>query len=187
MKNREVSYTTIFKMFLNAGLAFGGGIGVLLALQKEMVEKEKIISKEEFLSMYGIGRIVPSGTITSLAIGFGYKYKKIPGTVVALVGVMLPGFTLTVILAALYTVIKDSEFFSLLAYSILPAAVGLILISALNMGKDVFHSTVLITFAFVAFIATYVLKINPTIVIMGGGILGVIVFAKIKGDHDFSS
>ena len=52
------------------------------------------------------------------------------------------------------------------------------------MGKDVFHSPLLIAFATAAFIATFVLNINVALVIIAGGILGIIIFSTVKVGHD---
>lgn len=102
----------------------------------------------------------------------------------ALAGVMLPAFVLTVGLAAMYTFFKENSFFDLFNYSLMPAAVGLIVISALNMGKDVIHSPLLIAFAAVAFVSTFFFGVNAALVLFAGGIIGVIVFSKVKEGHD---
>jgi chromate transporter len=182
-----MSYRQLFFIFLKAGCAFGGGLGILSVLENEFVTKSKLVTRQEFLSMYGIGKIVPSGTVTALAVGFGHKYKKLLGSIVALAGLILPGFTLTILLAALYTVLHGTEFFELINVSILPAAVALIVLSALNLGRDTYKSPVLLLFVFGAFLATFVLKINPALVLMGGGILSMIIFSKIKEVPDVAA
>ncbi len=184
MANREVSYKTLFLIFLKAGLAFGGGLAVIFAMEEQLVQKRKLMSKKEFMSLFAIARIVPAGGVTALAIATGYKYKKFWGTLVALSGVMLPAFILTVLLAALYNYFKQNSIFELFNYSLMPAAVGLIAISALSMGKDVFHSPLLIAFAAVSFISTFFFGINVALVLFAGAIIGIIVFSQIKEGHD---
>ncbi len=187
MSSQDVTYKQLFIIFLKAGFAFGGGLGVILELEKQLVNEYKLISRKDFMSMFAVGRIVPSGTISALAIGFGYKYKKIPGVLIALFGVMLPGFTLTILLAALYGVIKGTEFFNLMNISVMPAAVGLIVISALNMGKNVFHSVVLVSFAIAAFVAALFLNVNPSFILIGGGVIGIVLFSFLKEGHDIAN
>lgn len=184
MSEHNVSYKKLFLIFLKAGWAFGGGLAVILEMERQLVQNEQILSKKEFMTMFGVGRIVPSGTVSALAIGVGYRLKKFPGTLVALFGVMLPGFTITIILAALYVVLKESQFFDIINVSVMPAAVGLIAISALNMGKDVFHSPLLISFVIASFVATFFFGISATLVLFVGAILGIIIFSKVKEGHD---
>ena len=62
----------------------GGGLGILAVLEEELVDKLRAVTKDEFLTIYGIGRIVPSGTMTALAVAYGYKFCGMSGTVIAL-------------------------------------------------------------------------------------------------------
>ena len=80
----------LFLIFLRAGLAFGGGLGILAVLEDELVDKRRAVTKEEFLTIYGIGRIVPSGTMTALAVAYGYKFGGLSGTVITLAALSLP-------------------------------------------------------------------------------------------------
>lgn len=186
-KNQTISYRELFVIFLKGGFAFGGGLGILATLEREFVEKRKIMTRQEFLTMYGIGRIVPSGTLTALAVGYGYKYKKLPGSIVALTALILPGFSLTILLATMYTTVKDTVIFDYMNVSILPAAVGLIVIAALNLSKEIYSSPILILFAFAAFIATFVLNINPSVVLIVGGLLSIFLLRKVEGSDNVSS
>ncbi len=61
----------------------GGGLGILAVLEEELVDKLRAVTKDEFLTIYGIGRIVPSGTMTALAVAYGYKFCGMSGTVIA--------------------------------------------------------------------------------------------------------
>ncbi len=71
-------------------------MGILAVLEEELVDKLRAVTKDEFLTIYGIGRIVPSGTMTALAVAYGYKFCGMSGTVIApfyygnLTGMMAP-------------------------------------------------------------------------------------------------
>ena len=73
----------LFVIFLKAGLAFGGGLGILAVLEDELVTKRKALTREEFLTVYALGRIVPSGTMTALAAAFGTRFGGAPGSVMS--------------------------------------------------------------------------------------------------------
>src|SRR3989442_1996400 len=116
----------LFSICLKAGLAFGVGLGILAVLEDELVAKRRAVTKEEFLTIYGIGRIVPSGTMTALAVAYGYKFAGMWGTVIALTALVLPAFVLTVALTIAYRYLSDSRLFQLLPVTIMPAALALI-------------------------------------------------------------
>jgi chromate transporter len=165
----------LFLIFLKAGLAFGGGLGILSVLEDELVSKRRVVSREEFLTIYGIGRIVPSGTMTALAVAYGYKFGGMLGTVVALSALALPAFVLTVTLTIAYHFLRASRLFGLLPVTIMPAALALIVVAALKLGKDVFRPSLELVIAGVAFACALFLQLNPALLLLAGGIIGALV------------
>src|SRR5205085_1144298 len=109
------------------GLAFGGGLGILAVLEEELVDKRRAVTTDEFLTIYGIGRIVPSGTMTALAVAYGYKFGGLWGTLIALAGLSLPVFVLTIALTIAYHYLRSSRLFDLLPITIMPAALALLI------------------------------------------------------------
>src|ERR1700682_1604294 len=79
----RVTRGELFSIFLRAGLAFGGGLGILAVLEEELVDKRRVVTREEFLAIYGMGRIVPSGTMTALAVAYGYMFAGMSGQAIA--------------------------------------------------------------------------------------------------------
>jgi chromate transporter len=169
----------LFLIFLKAGLAFGGGLGILAVLEDELVGKRRVVSKEEFLTIYGIGRVVPSGTMTALAVAYGYKFGGMSGTVIALAALALPAFVLTVALTIAYRYLRDSRLFDLLPVTIMPAALGLIVVAALKLGKDVFRPSLELVIAGAAFVFALFLRLNPALVLLAGGVLGALVLKDV--------
>jgi chromate transporter len=174
----RLSRVELFLIFLKAGLAFGGGLGILAVLEDELVSKRRVVSKEEFLTVYGIGRIVPSGTMTALAVAYGYKFAGISGTLIALTALALPVFVLTVALTIAYRYMRDSQLFKLLPITIMPAALALI--AALKLGKDVFRPSRELVMAGAAFACALFLYLNPALLLLAGGVIGALVLKDIE-------
>lgn len=172
----KVSYRELFWIFLKAGLAFGGGLGILAIMEEELVTRRRAISREDFLTYYGIGRIVPSGTMTALAVAYSYRLGGFWGTVIALIAMVIPAFVITVLLTMLYDFFRNTNFLPWLEVSILPAALGLILAAAIKLGKDVFRPSVEFLLAAAAFAAVYFFDTNPALVLIAGGLAGIPIF-----------
>ena len=168
----------MFLIFLKAGLAFGGGLGIIAVLEDELVRKRRAVTKEEFLTVYGIGRIVPSGTMTALAVAYGYKFGGMPGTVIALLALSLPVFVLTIVLTIAYHYLSNSRLFGLLPITIMPAALGLIIVAALKLGKDVFRPSRELIIAGVAFFLALFVRVNPAIILLVGGAVGAFILKR---------
>jgi chromate transporter len=174
----------LFSIFLKAGLAFGGGLGILAVLEDELVDKRRAVTKEEFLTIYGIGRIVPSGTMTALAIAYGYKFGGLSGTVIALTALSLPVFVLTIALTVAYHYLRNSRVFDLLPVTIMPAALALIVVAALKLGRDVFRPSRELIIAGVAFALALFLRLNPALILLAGGVLGAFILQKIEAENE---
>jgi chromate transporter len=176
-----LGYRDVFAIFFKAGLAFGGGLTILGVLQDELVERRRLMSREEFLAIYSLGRIVPSGTSTALAVAYGYRFAGLLGTVIALLALVLPGFASTVLLAAFYGVLRASPYFAYVPVTLLPASLGFIVAAALRLGQDVFRPSLDLLVAVGAFVGAFVLGVNPAILLVLGGVAGVLAFAGPPG------
>jgi len=175
----RVTRGDLFSIFLRAGLAFGGGLGILAVLEQELVNKRRAVTTDEFLTIYGIGRIVPSGTMTALAVAYGYKFGGLWGTLIALAGLSLPVFVLTIALTIAYHYLRSSRLFDLLPITIMPAALALIAVAALKLGKDVFRPSRELIVAGVAFALALFLRLNPALILLAGGVLGAFALQKV--------
>lgn len=170
----------LFVIFLKAGMVFGGGLAIIGSLEEEFVRKRKLLTQEEFLTYYAIGRLIPSGTLTAMTAGFGYRFGGYMGSIVAMTALVLPAFVIIVAFAIMYGTIRDSALFSYLTVTILPAAIGLIVITAWRMGSEVKNSRFGLGLAIIAFVLVLIAGLHPIVVLMAGGVIGSIWYAPIK-------
>jgi chromate transporter len=174
---RPLGYGGLFLVFLKAGLAFGGGLGILAVLEDELVARRRLVSREEFLTVYGIGRIAPSGTMTAVAVAFGHRFGGQPGILIALAALTLPAFLSTVALTMAYAEITDGPLLGLLSVSVLPAALALIAAAALRLGRDMLRPSFELTLAAAGLAGALLLGLNPALLLVAGGTLGALVLA----------
>ena len=170
-----MGYCDLFLLFFRAGLVFGGGITIMGVLQQELVTRRRAVTRSEFLTLYGLARIVPSGTITALAVGFGYLFGGFPGTVCALAGLVLPALAPTIALTILYDVARGSSWFDLLPVTLLPAAVALLAGAVVSLGREVARPSLDLAIAAGAVIGALALRLNPAALLVLGGLLGALL------------
>ena len=85
----------VFDGFFRSGaLVFGGGHVVLPLLEAETVATGWV-SRDAFLAGYGAAQAVP-GPLFAFAAYLGAAQSGVPGAIVALIGIFLPGFLLLV-------------------------------------------------------------------------------------------
>lgn len=172
----------IFAVFVKAGCGFGGGLGVLALLEEELVTRRRVMTRNDLITLWGIGRIVPCGTMTAVTVALGYRFGGFLGSVVALVAVILPGFLSTVALAAAYAVLGHGAALGYVQVTLLPAALALILASALRLGRDIAKPSPELALCAAGLFAAVVLRINPTVLLIAGGGLGALFLSAPAPD-----
>jgi len=92
---RPRSLTDLFVSF--TVLALQGFGGVLAVVQRELVEKKRWMSREEFVEEWAVAQIMPGPNVINLSIMLGWRYFGWRGALVALAGMLT--FPLLVVLA----------------------------------------------------------------------------------------
>src|SRR5690242_21920134 len=89
-------------------------------LLDELANKRHAIQRGEFMALYGLARLVPSGSMTALAVAIGYRYQRLPGSVVAVVAMILPSFLLTLVLTIAYTLLATGPALQVINLTLVP-------------------------------------------------------------------
>jgi chromate transporter len=171
----RVSLAQLFWIFFKGGCAFGGGLGVLGLLQEELVTLRRILPDKELVTLWSIGRLMPSGTMTAVAVAVGHRLCGFAGTVVALVAMIVPGFTCVIVLTIAYGYLAHGAVLDYINATLLPAALGIVVVSALRLGRPLFRFSLDLGFVVVSAIAAAVPNVSPALVILAGGILGALL------------
>ena len=66
-------------------LALQGFGGVLAVIQREMVERKRWLTQEEFLEDWAVAQIMPGPNVVNLSLMVGGRYFGLPGALAALI------------------------------------------------------------------------------------------------------
>ena len=169
-----VSLRTLFALFLRLGMSFGAGTAMAATLQEELVRKRQAIRRGEFMVLYGLARLVPSGSMTALAIAVGYRYKGWPGTLVVLLAMIPPAFTLTLLLTVVYTQLAGSTALEIANRTLMPAALALVIVSTFRLGRELLTPSLELLLPIAAALGVLVFGLNPSLMLLCGGLLGML-------------
>ena len=97
---RPRSLSDLFLSF--SWLALQGFGGVLAVAQRELVEKKRWLTREEFTEEWAVAQIMPGPNVINMAIMLGGRHFGWRGGVVALAGMLGVPFVITLSLAMLY-------------------------------------------------------------------------------------
>jgi chromate transporter len=168
----KLSLGQLFIIFFKAGCGFGGGLGVLALLQEQLVTLRRILPDKELMTLWSIGRLMPSGTMTAVAVAVGNRLCGFPGTVVALIAMIIPGFICVLVLTIAYAYLAHGAVLTYIDATLLPAALGIVVVSAIRLGKPLFRVSLDIVFAIITCLLLLVTHMNPALMLLVGGIAG---------------
>jgi chromate transporter len=94
------SLTDLFVSFTL--LALQGFGGVLAVVQRELVEKKRWMTKEEFVEEWAVAQIMPGPNVVNLSVMIGARYFGLKGALVALAGMLTVPLLVILVLAVIY-------------------------------------------------------------------------------------
>jgi chromate transporter len=119
-------------------LALQGFGGVLAVVQRELVEKKRWMSREQFIEDWAVAQIMPGPNVINLALMIGGRYFGMAGALAGIAGMLAAPMVVVLMLAIAFGGVSDAPWAQgalrgMGAVSAgLIAAVGLKLISALR-------------------------------------------------------
>lgn len=97
---RPSSLTDLFSSF--TVLALQGFGGVLAVVQREIVERKRWLTHEEFIEDWAVAQIMPGPNVVNLSIMIGARWFGLPGALAALAGLLVLPLLLVLVLAAFH-------------------------------------------------------------------------------------
>mgnify|MGYP001172906696 CR=1 FL=1 len=142
-------------------LALQGFGGVLAVVQRELVEKKRWLTRDEFLEDWAVAQILPGPNVVNLSLMIGDRYFGFAGALAALAEMLAFPLVIVLVLAALMGGVSDSALvqgalrgMGAVAAGLI-AATGIKLIGALRgnpLGVPVCWTLAVLSFIAIAFL-----------------------------------
>lgn len=171
--NQPRSKTDLFLSFTI--LALQGFGGVLAVVQRELVEKKRWMTREQFVEDWAVAQIMPGPNVVNLSLMIGGRYFGLTGALAGLAGMLAAPLIVVLLLAIAFGGVSDSAWAQgalrgMGAVSAgLIAAVGLKLMSALR--SNPMGMPVCIGLAAASFVGVGVLRWPLAYVLLGTGLM----------------
>jgi len=183
VKDDTRKLTELFLVFLEIGaFTLGGGFAMIPLIQKELVEKKHWVEEEEFLDEIAIAQSVPGAIAVNTAAITGHKVRGWPGAFAATLGVMIPSFSIIILVALFLNNFASLAITQAIFRAIRPVVVALITYSAYKCWNTISISRFNITIEVVSLLSLLVLNAPPAIVILVAILFGIIRKVKIHGN-----
>ncbi len=156
-------------------IALQGFGGVLAIIQRELVDKKKWLTLEEFVEDWAVAQILPGPNVVNLSLMLGDRYFGMRGALAALAGMLAFPLLAILVIAVVFAGVADSPVaqgalkgMGAVAAGLI-AAVGLKLVKALR--SNVMGVGVCIALAAMTFVAIAILRIPLAWVLLSLGVL----------------
>jgi chromate transporter len=165
-------------------LALQGFGGVLAIVQRELVEKKRWMTREEFIEEWAVAQIMPGPNVINLAITLGWRYFGWRGSLAALAGMLAVPLLVVLALALIYAQFSANPHVAGALRGMGAVAAGLVIATGLKLmpalKKNVLGAPVSAVLGVVAFVAIAWLKLPLVWVLLGlGGVACVMAYRKL--------
>ena len=114
-------------------LALQGFGGVLPVAQRELVERRRWLSNEQFVEMLALSQVLPGPNVVNMALMFGDRHFGLRGAFTAVAGLLLAPLVIVLALTALYGRFAQVPFVSGALRGMGVVAAGLVISTAFKL------------------------------------------------------
>lgn len=127
--------------FLKLGVTgFGGPVALTNYMEQDLVERNKWVTRDEFLEGLALAQLAPGPLATQLAIYLGWVRHGVLGATLVGISFVLPSFLICVALAILYIRLGNLQWIQNLFYTIGAAVIAIIVVSSYKLVKKTLTS-----------------------------------------------
>ena len=169
------SLTDLFVSFTL--LALQGFGGVLAIVQREMVEKKRWMTQEEFVEDWAVAQIMPGPNVVNLSLMIGGRYFGLRGAMAALAGMLTVPLAVILLLALVHARFAQNPDVAAALHGMGAVAAGMIAATGLKlMGalkNNPLGRSLCAIFGVLCFIGVVVLHLPLAMVLAGLGSLAI--------------
>jgi chromate transporter len=181
-KRRPASLTELFISLTS--IALQGFGGVLAIVQREMVERRRWLTAEEFVEDWAVAQIMPGPNVVNLSLMIGDRWFGLRGALVAVAAMLTVPLLVVLLLALIYAHVGTDPHVASALRGMGAVAAGLITATGLKLmgalGRHPMGAVLVGAFGIATFIGIAILRWPLAWVLLGlGGLSCAITWVRI--------
>ncbi|MFI5186342.1 MAG: chromate transporter [Chitinophagales bacterium] len=166
----------VYYFFCLGTTGFGGPVALVNNMRKDLVEKRKWISEEDYNQGLALAQLAPGPLAAQLAIYLGYVGNKIIGATLAGLAFVLPSFLMVVLLGWAYLQFGGLPWMQSVFYGVGAAVIGIVTISGYTLSRKTLKNDWLLwlIFGVLAFFTFTTEQENIWLILSGGFVVWVV-------------
>lgn len=181
MKKREIStskmlWTLFISMFTLSAFTFGGGFVIVSLMKKKYVEELEWFEEDEILDITAIAQSSPGPIPVNASVIIGYRLYGVIGSLVAVLGTIIPPFVIISIICVFYNEFRTNEVIAV-ALKVMRAGVAAVIFDVvINLAKNVCKTKRFLYIALMigAFTAVFFFNVSAMLIILSCLAVGII-------------
>jgi chromate transporter len=175
-KGKRIGFKEAFRFWVKLGfINFGGPAGQIAIMHRELVERKRWVSENQFLRALNFCMLLPGPEAQQLATYIGWRLHGMRGGLAAGSFFIIPSVFVLLLLSYLAVAYSDVPAVTGLLYGVQPVVVAVVLEAVLRIGRRTLRHAVLVAFAVASFVAVYFLSVPFPLVVLGAALAGFLL------------
>ncbi|MBS3787162.1 chromate transporter [Candidatus Bipolaricaulota bacterium] len=171
----------LFRIFFRLGLfTFGGGFAMIPLIEEEIIKKNSMLKEDEFFDIIAFTQSLPGSLAVNMSIFIGYHISGIPGALTSSIAVVIPPFTVILLIASFFVRFLEHPIAQQAFKGIRIAVLVLILLALKRLAQKVHWNILKVVLVAGIIVAISNFGIHPGFVILLSAALGYFVFQPME-------
>lgn len=172
---RSNLYLKLFISFFKIGaFTFGGGWAMIPLIEREVVDKQNWIKREDFVDALAIAQSLPGVLAVNISILIGNKLRGLKGCLMATLGTILPSFLIILAIAIWFVQTYDNPVVERIFKGIRPAVVALIVSPVFSTAKTARINIKTVIIPIIVALSIWLEGVSPIWFVLLGAIGGIL-------------
>ena len=172
---RSNLYLKLLISFFKIGaFTFGGGWAMIPLIEREVVDKQNWIKREDFVDALAIAQSLPGVLAVNISILIGNKLRGLKGCLMATLGTILPSFLIILAIAIWFVQTYDNPVVERIFKGIRPAVVALIVSPVFSTAKTARINIKTVIIPIIVALSIWLGGISPIWFVLLGAIGGIL-------------
>ena len=165
----------LFISFFKIGaFTFGGGWAMIPLIEREVVDKQNWIKREDFVDALAIAQSLPGVLAVNISILIGNKLRGLKGCLMATLGTILPSFLIILAIAIWFVQTYDNPVVERIFKGIRPAVVALIVSPVFSTAKTARINIKTVIIPIIVALSIWLGGVSPIWFVLLGAIGGIL-------------
>jgi chromate transporter len=158
-------------------LTFGGGMAAYPELETLTVDVYHWLTQPELIHLYSVGQTAP-GPNMMMVTAIGERVAGALGALAVLVAFLGPTAVITLVIGRLWRRLEGWAWRDAIQLGLEPVSVGLVIGGCISLARGALTGWVAIAIAIAVFAVVLRTRINPTLLVLGAAVVGLIASVR---------